>query len=180
MRKRLRPLLAFVLVAGCATTPPGSGKANLDGLLSFTNPALCEPSPTFSAFLSAQVEGDANEGLRAGKVQVPPHYVPAIGRIRVRKEPHYWVVWVPVRGTWLGMPVLAVHQALPEGGDPGDFSIELSAPVSEAERRLKGAGFPARAGEQVTLGPPDGYAHVMTLVSAPGRPGRSMFGCGYE
>ena len=180
MRHGSGPLIALLLVAGCATTPPGSGGADLGALLSFTDPALCEPSPTLSAFLSAQVAGDANDGFRAGKVQVPPHYAPVVGRIRVRKEPHYWVVWVPVRGTWLGMPVVAVHQTLPEGGDPGDFTIELGAPVSEAERRLKGAGFPARAGENVTLGPPDGYAHVMTLISAPGRPGRSMFGCGYE
>jgi hypothetical protein len=125
-------------------------------------------------------EGDANDGFRAGRVVAPPALAGAFGKVRIRKADGYWISSVGTKGTWLGLPVVAVHQDLPEGGDPGGFQIEFDAPLAETERRLKAAGFPAAANVEVALGEPDGYDHLMTLEAVPGRPGRSLFRCGYS
>ena len=178
-----RPHLASLLpvaLAACASPPHGRPGQSLDPLLSFTSPALCEPGPALSAFLGGMTEGDANEGFRPGRIVAPPAVSRALGRVRLRKADGEWLTSVPARGTWLGLPVVAIHQDHPEGGDPGGFQIEFAAPPAETERRLKAAGFPARADVEVELGEPDGYAHLMTLEAVPGRPGRSLFRCGYS
>lgn len=173
-------VMAAAALGGCASLPERAPSPNLDELLSFSDPALCTPSPTLTRFLGRMVEGGADEGFRAGRIEVPPRFASAIGRIRVRREDGYWVVSVRTRGLWLGLPVVAIHQTFPQGGDPGDFQFEMAAPVADAERRLRIAGFPAKANVDVILGEPVGYAHEMTLVTSPERPGHSFFGCGYH
>jgi hypothetical protein len=180
MNRLAAALIPTVALGGCTSLPERSPGPSLDPLLAFTNPARCEPSPTLDTFLGGLAQGDAEAGFRPGRIVAPPQLVPHIGRIKVKKTRSYWVVSVRTRGSWLGMPVFAVHQAFPQGGDPGDFQFELGVPVAEAERRLRAAGFPAETDVDVAVGEPDAYAHLMTLVATPGWPRRSLFGCGYS
>jgi len=180
MTARPLALLFPAALAGCATLPQGSPPPSLDQLLSFTSPALCDPGPSLSEFLGHLTQGDANEGFKAGRVVAPPALSGVFGRVRIKKADGYWLTSVRTTGTWLGLPVVALHQDHPEGGDPGGFQIEFGAPLPVVERRLKAAGFPARANVEVELGEPDGYAHLMTLEAVAGRPGRSLLRCGYS
>lgn len=180
MRRLLATMLPIALLGGCATvTKPASSLPDLDALLGFDDPALCRESARLTAFMGEMVTGDANIGFRPGRIAASPELASAFGAIEVRAEDGYTVVSVSVRGSWLGLPLVAVHQGFPEGGDPGDFSFELAARVPIVERQLRAAGFPVRAGREVQVGPPEGYTHVMTLVADPDRPGHSLFGCGF-
>ena len=179
MRRWSLLFVALAAVAGCAAAAPQKGRepVKLDALLAFDNPALCRESKTLARLMGAMMRGDANIGFRPGKIVVPSYFRPAFGKISVRREDGFWVVRVPVRGVWLGMPVLEMAQALPEGGDPSDVYFTLGVPVSEAETKLKAAGFPVVAGSAVSLGEPDGYDHQMSLYADPKTPGQSLFGC---
>lgn len=152
----------------------------LDSLLGFTDPATCATSEPHTRFLDAMVVGDANEGFRAGRLLVPGALLSAFGPIKVVRHDGWWTVGVAVRGTLFDLPVSRIDHALPEGGDPGDVTYEFAAPVERVEQVLRARGFPARAGKDVTLGPPDGYEHIMSLQAHPDDARLSQFGCGYS
>jgi len=158
-------LVAYGAVGGCAHTARPVGAPALDALLGFADPALCRQS-------------DANEGFRAGHVLAPPGLRTAFGDVRVVKHDGWWEIGVPVAGTLFGLPVTRIFQALPEGGDPGGVTYAFVRPVAEVGRVLRDQGFPARAGEDVQLGPPDGYAH--TLFLRRGTATTSLLSCGYS
>lgn len=178
------PLAATL--AGCAHPEPpavpgvASSSPRLDELLAFADPRLCEPAPAHERFLAGMVAGDANTGFEAGRLLVPTDLKRAFGRIAVRRHDGWWTVGVPVRGTLFGLPLKEVVHALPEGGDPGDVSYIFVAPATLLEQVLRARGFPAKVGEDVQLGPPDGYKHYMTVRPDPDDKARSILSCGYE
>ncbi len=95
-------LMFIAALGGCATLPEGSRAPSLDPLLSFADPALCEPGPAFSAFLGGMTKGDANDGFRPGRIVAPPEISRHLGPVRVRKADGYWVASVAAAGRWMG------------------------------------------------------------------------------
>jgi hypothetical protein len=150
----------------------------LDELLSFSDPSRCEPSPLHFKLLIGMVSGDANEGFRAGRIDAPPAYRPAFGRIRLEKHDGYTLFDVSVRGTLFDLPLTSIEQSLPNGGDPGSVSYRFRSSPQQAKRVLTARGLPVRLGQSVPMGPPDGYEYVIELLSDPRRPGHVLLSCG--
>ncbi len=174
-------LAALAAGSGCAHFGEGGARAvRLDELLAFSNPSLCESAPPHSHFLGGMMRGDANEGFRAGHILVPTSFRRAFGRIKVVRHEYWWTVGVPVSGTLFGLKLTRIEQDLPQGGDPGGVTYSFDAPAAEVENALRAAGFPAKGGADVSLGPPEGYDHVMSLTADPSDPGRTHFRCGYQ
>jgi hypothetical protein len=174
-------LAAMVTLGACAHSPsPGGHALALDELLSFANPALCEPSTGQLNVIDAMVAGDAETGFRPGRVRAAPPYSPAFGRVSVTRFEHYTVATVPVRGTLFGLPVVAIEQSLPHGGDPGDTSYRFNAAPELVERVLSARGFPVKLGRTVPVGAPDGYQHFIELIADPTYSGHALLSCGYS
>ena len=168
---------ALILAAGARPAQPP--EAALDLFLGFTDPKLCKESAAHARFLQSLIEGDANDGFRAGNPVVPNRLKPAFGVVEVKRHDGWWTIGIPVRGSLFGLPLVRIEHALPEGGDPGDVTYSFRAPVDRVERVLRARGFPARANAAVRLGPPDGYDFRMSLHPDPEDAKQSLFGCGY-
>lgn len=178
-------LVALIAVGGCAGKAPISDHAptSLDSIIAFADPANCELLPGTSKLfgqmvvINPEMTADPDEHLKPGSV--PASLRDRFGAVKMAVHDGWRSFTVRTRGSVLGMPLYAVHQSFPEGGDPSDFQLEFAVPVSHAERRLSGLGFPARANGEVMMGEPDAYAHMMTLHPHPERPHHSLLGCGY-
>ena len=166
------------LVAGSAHHPARASA--LDESLAFAAPARCEPGPVLAKLLAAMVAGDANAGFRAGRVEVPPAHAGAFGPIYLQQHDGYTVIGVPVRGSLFGLPLVAIEQSLPEGGDSGQTHYRFKSDPKEAERVLAARGFPVKLGESVPIGPPDGQVHFIELLADPHHRGHALLTCGYQ
>lgn len=176
--KKLIASFLLVGLAGCAHMEQ-RGSAGLDEFLAFADPALCEPAPEHARFLSSMIAGDANEGFRPGRLIVPPNLRSAFGPVEVRRHDGWWTIGVAVTGRLYGLPLKEIVHALPEGGDAGDISYVFAAPAPHVEHALHARRFPAEIGEDVSLGPPDGLQHIMSLTADPDNKDRSVLTCGY-
>lgn len=169
---RSRAIAASIALAGCATLPDPS--VNLDGLLSFANPATCEQSAKLHAFMDAMVLGHSEVGFRPGTIKTSAKLTSAYGPVRIERPRDHTVASISVAGTWLGMRVTKIQQWFPDGGDPGGFGIELDTPVEEARRRLVQAGFPV-AGEEAEV--IDDYDYTIHISLTPAKGGGALFAC---
>ena len=170
--------LAAVL-GGCVHAPSTSSPVALDGLLAFADASRCEPAAAHEQLLGAMVAGDANDGFRPGRVTASAELLPAFGPVRVRPHDGYTTVRVPVHGTLFGLPLVEIVQSFPEGGDPGDVGYRFGAPADVVQRAVNRIGMPARSGQSVTVGPPDGYEHYIELRPDPKRASHALLTCGY-
>ncbi|MDQ3144278.1 MAG: hypothetical protein M3Q57_05295 [Pseudomonadota bacterium] len=177
--KAIAAVVPLLALAGCTHLPLTRATA-LDPLLAFSDPSRCEQSPVHARLLDEMVVGDANEGFRPGRIAAPQPFAQALGPIFIEKHDNFTVVGTPVRGTLFGLPLVRIEQAFPDGGDPGDISYTFETAVIALERELIARGFPAKAGQTVSMGPPDGYDHVIQLMSDPSYRGRAMFTCGFQ
>ena len=173
----LVPLLAL---AGCAHMPMARGSAALDPLLAFSDPSRCEQSLAHTRLLNEMVAGDAEEGFRPGRIVVAQPFGQAFGPIFVDRVGDFTVVGTPVSGTLFGLSLVSIEQAFPDGGDPGDVTYTFETTVTNLEGQLVARGFPAKAGQTVSMGPPDVYDHVIQVLPDPSNRGRAMFLCGYR
>ena len=130
--------------------------------------------------LGAMVAGDANEGFRAGTVEVPASHASAFGPVYIQRHDGHTVIGVPVRGSLFGLPLVAIEQSLPEGGDPGETHYRFLAAPEAVARALGARGFPVKLGQSVTIGPPDGYEHFIELTADPSLTGHTLLSCGYQ
>jgi hypothetical protein len=179
--KRLGVIAALVALGGCAHAPaPGPQPMALDALLAFADPARCEPGPHQAKLLGEMIAGDANAGFRAGRIVLGQPYSRAFGPIRVEPHDGYTAISVSVRGSLFGLPITALVQSLPEGGDPGETHYRFKAAPETVERVLASRGFPVKLGHTVPIGPPDGYEHFIELVADPVHPGHVLLSCGYQ
>ena len=175
-------LVAIAVLGGCAHTPAprAAEKLALDEVFAFSDATRCEPAPAHALLLQEMVAGDVDVGFRSGRIVAPKPLARAFGAIFVEPHDNYTVVGVPVSGTLFGLPLASIRHSLPEGGDPGDVSYTFDTPVTVLERVLRARGFPAEAGRAITMGPPDGYEHVIELGPDPRHPGRAIVSCGYK
>jgi hypothetical protein len=153
---------------------------DLDAFLSFTNPTICEAAPAHDRFIRAMVGGDANAGFRPGRLVVPDRLRSAFGSIRVEQHDGYWTIGLPVSGTMFGLPLRRIVQWSPEGGDPGGVAYHFNVPAEELAGALRARGFPAKVGEAVQLGPPDGYEYTLEVRPDPDQQGGALFSCDYS
>ena len=176
-------LAAALTLAGCAGPAAAPRpRSALDSLIAFSNPAMCEMTPESAALLAGMVRiiPDVNreDWITPGKVRAPLH--DRFGPITMARHEGWRSVTTRTRGTLWGLPLVAIHQAFPEGGDPGSVDFEFAASAEDVERQARARGFVARAGQTVPMGPIDALQPVITLVPAPDRPRHSLLGCGYN
>ncbi len=170
-----------IIIGGCVHRPPETSQPLvLDELLAFADPASCAPGASYAILLGEMVAGDANVGFRPGKVAAPVRYAAAFGRVNLQSHEGYTVIGASVRGTLYGLPIVAVEQSLPDGGDPGETHIRFRAAPDAVERVLAERGFRAKLGQSVAIGPPDGYEHFIELIVDPVHPGHTLLSCGYR
>ena len=174
-------LMMLAALGGCIHGPSQYSRGMaLDDVLAFADPARCEPGPAQTKLLAAMVGGDANDGFRAGRLDVPRPHSQAFGAISLERRDHYTVIALPLRGTLFGLPITSIEQSLPEGGDPGEVHYRFASAPETVERVFVSRGFPVKLGSAVQLGPPEVYEHVIELVPDPVRPGHALVTCGYR
>ncbi|GGB52815.1 hypothetical protein [Blastomonas aquatica] len=185
MKRLTAIVMGAALLSGCAERKmPGS--TVLDGLLAFEDPAMCRPGAEMARFLQAMVVVDPqavldpDKHLRSGRIDAPRSLAAHFGRIEMTRHDGWTAFSVRVSGTMLGLPLHAIHQTFPEGGDPGDLSFEFAVPAGAAFSALRGGGFPVEINRDVSLGPPDGYELFVSLQASPDAPDRSLLTCGYR
>lgn len=177
--------MGAALLSGCAERQM-PGRADLDGLLTFEDPAMCRLGTETTRFLQAMVVVDPqavldpDQHLRLGRIDAPPSLAAQFGPIEMARHDGWTAFSVRVSGTMLGLPLHAIHQTFPEGGDPGDFSFEFAVPAPTAFAALRSGGFPVEINRDVSLGPPDGYELFVSLQASPDAPDRSLLTCGYR
>ena|GEM_PF-5607834 len=167
-------------LAACASRPSQTGAAELGPVIAFADPAMCRFTDDTAKLIAGFVRNDpdtlSDNWIRSGAV--PAHLRDRLGPIERIKHDGWWVIRTEARGTLWGLPLLAIEQDFPEGGDPGGFTFEFAAPVAEVERITRARGFVARAGEEVAMGEPDALMYAVGLhPTADGR--GAYFGCGY-
>lgn len=178
---RRASLALAIIVGGCVHRPSGTSQPlALDELVSFADPATCSPGTGHAEFLGAMIEGDANVGFRPGKIVAPNRYASAFGQVYLQDHEGYTEIGAAARGTLFGLPIAAVVQSLPEGGDPGETHYRFEAHPETVQRVLAERGFPVKLGQSVLIGPPDGYEHFIELIVDPVHPGHTLLSCGYR
>ena len=173
---------AIALAAGCtAPQPPRTAGIGLDAILAFADPATCKLNDDAAQLMAGFVGGDgdtlSDEWIRPGTV--PERLRDRLGPIKLIRHDGWWVIRTEARGELWGLPLVAIAQEFPEGGDPGGFTFEFQAPAAQVERAARARGFPARSGQDVAMGEPDGLVHSVGVHPiADGQ--RATFGCGYS
>ncbi|MDM7956401.1 hypothetical protein [Blastomonas sp.] len=177
--------MGAALLSSCAERQMQAPTA-LDGLLAFEDPATCRLGVETARFLQAMVVVDPqavldpDQHLRSGRIAAPSSLAAHFGQIETTRHDGWTAFSVRVSGTMLGLPLHAIHQTFPEGGDPGDFSLEFAVPAAAALAALRSGGFPVEINRDVSLGPPDGYELFVSLQDSPDAPDRSLLTCGYR
>lgn len=170
------------VLAGCASPVAPKASAALDAVLAFSDPAMCQFTEDTSRLLAGFVRNDpdtlSDRWIRPGTV--PAHLREQLGPITRIKHDGWWTIRTQTRGKLWGLPLAAIEQDFPIGGDPGGITFEFLAPVEIVERAARRRGFPARAAQSVQMGEPDVYAYEMDLFSAPQDDRRSLLTCGYS
>lgn len=172
-----------LLLAGCATSSPPIAGPSLDSLIAFSDPAMCRLTEETGKLIVGLVRNDPNamdsdSWIEPG--EVPPHLEDRLGPIIRVKHDEWWVIRTETRGTLWGLPLTAIEEDFPVGGDAGGITLEFAAPPSAVERAARARGFVARAGEAIPMGVPDGMAHEIFLRRAPGNRSRSHLSCSYH
>lgn len=173
---------AIALAAGC-TAPefPRAAGVELDAILAFTDPATCKLDDDAAQLMAGFVGGDgdtlSDDWLRPGTV--PERLRDRLGPIKLIRHDGWWVIRTEARGDLWGLPLVAIAQEFPEGGDPGGFTFEFQAPAAQVERAARARGFVARAGRDVAMGEPDGLVYSVGVHPIAGGQ-RATFGCGYS
>ncbi|MFN3820219.1 hypothetical protein [Blastomonas sp.] len=177
--------MAAALLSGCADRQMPRQPV-LDGLLAFEDPAMCRLGAETARFLQAmvvidpQAVVDPDQHLRPGRIDASPSLAAHFGRIEMTRHDGWTAFSVGVSGTMLGLPLYAIHQTFPEGGDPGDIAFEYAVPARAAFPVLRKHGFPVEINRDVSLGPPEGYEVFVSLQDSPDSPDRSLLTCGYR
>lgn len=177
--------MGAALLSGCAARQM-PGPTALDGLLAFEDPSMCRLAAETARFLEAmvvvdpQAVNDPDLHLRKGRIDAPSMLVDHFGRIEMTRHDGWTAFSVRAAGTMLGLPLHAIHQTFPEGGDPGDFTFEFAVPASAALPALRNAGFPVEINRDLWLGPSEGHELFVGLQGSPDAPDRSLLTCGYR
>ena len=103
-----------------------------------------------------------------------------LGPIVRIKHDEWWTIRTSVRGTLWGLPLSAIEQDFPIGGDAGGITFEFAAPLHAVERAARARGFLARAGRSVPMGVPDGLMYSIDLYPDQSDRRRSALSCGYS
>ena len=165
-------------ITGCATGPGLEGPEGRDmaPVISFTDPAKCEPSAAFSILLDGLLEQDENGRIGTGAVIVPAAFRRNFGTIEVEIEGQNRTASVPVDGTLYGLPLKSVHTARYAGGDPYPWGVTFAAPEAQVRPVLEQAGFDfARSTADRSMGV---YEMFVTLM--PGGAAETTLLCGYS
>lgn len=178
---RLRLIAAMVALGGCAHSPANRPEGlEMEPLLGFADPARCDPAPAHAGMLAGMITGNADVGFRAGRIVVPARYARLFGPVYRQPHDNYTVIGASVRGSLFGLPLAAIEQSLPEGGDPGETHWRFNASPEMVERVLAARRFPVELGRAVPIGPPEGYEHFIELIADPLHPGHTLLTCGYR
>lgn len=117
---------------------------NLDSFLRFSQPSQCDFGPALSTFKADLMElrGTAqNSVLYLGKVTVPPGLAGYVGKPQLDRTEEGLSIRVPIRGQWLGIPVIAINPYYWNSGAPGGLSIVMKGNLQDIRARLNRAGF---------------------------------------
>ena len=176
---RLALLAAMIVLGSCAHAPGAtSQRMALDELLAFEDSSRCKVGVAQAELLDAMVAGDAVAGFRAGRIEAPSPYLKAFGRVYLQTHEDYTVIGVRVRGSLFALPLAAIEQSLPKGGDPGQTDYRFKAAPEVVERVLAARGFPVKLGRTIAIGPPDGYEHFIELIADRAHSGHTLLSCG--
>jgi hypothetical protein len=172
-----------LLVNGCATAGTTAPGPSLDDVIAFSDPAMCAFTEDTAKLIGDMVRGDphamdTDRWIEPGAV--PANLQDRLGPILRIKHDEWWVIRTPARGTLWGLPLTAIEQDFPVGGDAGGITFEFAASPRTVERAARARGLLARAGKAVPMGVPDGMAYEITLQRAPGNVRRSHLSCGYH
>ena len=168
-------------LAGCATTPPSGHSSQLDTLIVFADPAMCEFTDQTRKLIHGFYIGDPTAVLEDTWIQpgaVPDHLRDRFGPITRIKHDGWWTIRTETRGSLRDLPLVAIAHGFPEGGAPGDITFEFAGPMKTVERAAHARGFTARAGRSVQMGVPDGYAYEISLHPGSHDGNRSYLSCG--
>lgn len=173
-----------LLMAGCATQPaPRPQGQALDALLAFADPAICRQTDATARLIEGFVRNDplamdSDSWIEPGAV--PAELRDRFGPITRIKHDEWWTIRTPVRGTLWGLPLTAIEQDFPVGGDAGGTTFEFHASARMVERAARARGLMARAGRSVPMGVPDGLAWEIGLHPDDDDPRRSRLSCGHS
>ena len=182
--RRCAPLIAAIaLLASCSGPAAIRVPATeLDSLIAFSNPAMCEMTPETAALVAGLFRNDpdtqGDSWIQPGAV--PAHLRDQLGPITRQKYDGWWTIRTAVRAKLWELPLIAIEQVFPEGGDPGGITFEFQAPVETVERAARERGFIAEAGKAVPMSPPDALSYEIDLYPAPRDRSRSLLGCRYS
>lgn len=187
-----QPLVAIAMTAALAAgacAKPIAPLPELDTLITLTDPAMCE----FTAETRQLIAGffvqdpkslqdpitsqDKGDWIRSGVV--PEHLRDRFGPITRTIHDEWWIVRTEARGSLWGLPLRAIEQDFPVGGDPGALTFVFDAPIAEVERAVRARGMVARAGQAVPMGEPNGYDYAIILESASEDAHHSRLTCDY-
>lgn len=175
-------MCAIALITGCATPEPRQTAApEFDALLAFSDPAMCKFSDDAAKLIGGFVGGNGDT-LRDDWIlpgTIPAHLRNRFGPIQLSKHDGWLVIRTPTRGNLWGLPLVAIDQVFPEGGDPGSTELVFQAPVETVERVVRARGFVARANQDVAMTEPDALTPTISLHPEADDPRRSYLGCGY-
>ena len=165
-------------ITGCATGPGLEGPESRDmaPVISFADPAKCEPSAAFSIILDGLLEQDENGRIETGAVIVPTSFSRHFGTIEVEIEGQNRTASVPVDGNLYGLPLKSINIARYAGGDPYTWGVTFAAPEAQVRPVLEQAGFDfSRSTADRSVGV---YEMFVTLM--PGGAAETTLLCGYS
>lgn len=142
---------AAVLLGACAgggsrmgSGPGAAGQSagDLDALLTFENPAECEPGKPLKTLYDTMAVYDAAFQPQPRRPELPPHLARAAGEpVVLSRDADHAVISLPLRGHWKGLPVRAIEGLYGIESDAFGLAIVFDAPVARAQAVLRDSGF---------------------------------------
>ena len=184
-RRLLVVAVAATALASSASAAPVTSAAPpaLDPHIGFADPAMCYFTDETEKLVGGLIAYDPEFMHEEGWIQpgaVPERLRDRLGPIALVTHDGWWTIRTEARGTLWGLPLSAIEQILPVGGDPGGITFVFDAPVEAVGRAARERGFVARAGQSVPMGEPDGYAYEITLRPHPDDERQSLLSCDYS
>ena len=162
-------------------TPEKIQAVELDGLISFVDPSLCELGPQGSRFMNGLLIASGESPIKLGRVDTDDRFSGGFGKPRLKiyhqnypdgertdKEAH-----VPVEATWHGLKLVEISSSLTENSDGWSYSFVFAEPFEKVRKILNRLGFRLSAkGEQ-----PLGNSETAPNVAIDQNDGRTTLSC---
>jgi hypothetical protein len=144
-RSRASFLVAAAFVASVASTAVAQDAPALDSFLIGFEQA-CAHGETYRRFTDGLLRRDGPDVVLTGRIDLPPELGASIGEPVLQQHDDVAVVSIPLRGTYMGAPLVALHLLRgPHRSTAGD-AIQLDLTVERAHLLLDAMIARSRAG----------------------------------